>query len=62
MNKIKNLYPEYFPGEHALDEVIRKVGQGRLRHSLLVQKLYPQTEEEFQQQRQFAKDLMSKKP
>ena len=41
-----------------MDEKIRKVGQERLRHSLLVQKLYPQTEEELLQQLQFAREMM----
>ncbi len=52
------MHKENFLGEHALDEKIRKVGQERLRRSLLVQKLYPQTEEEFLQQLQFAREMM----
>ena len=54
MTKSTNLRKELFPGEHKLDEKIRLVGEKRLQQRRLAQKLYPLTEEEFQQQYQHA--------
>ena len=59
MTKSINLRKELFPGEHKLDERISQVGEKRLQRRRLVQKLYPQTEEEFLQQYQYARSKIA---